>query len=304
MKRTPRPDSSAPPLGVGSPALVAGQVDEPVRVAFKREHALFSNHRYPQALVLLTDLLARPDLTSRQRFEALCRKADCLEHLQRPKAAVELLREVTRAHRDEVLGFSLLGEYLYEVMDDCAGALRALRRALRLNPKDPDSLWWRGQVYQLGLAKLALARKSYRAALESDPGYAPAMDSMASVAEAEGKWIEAIDWRKNHYRRTRQAHDLVQLAELYLRLGNVPAAQKYARQASKRAPGLASGWLVLAKALAAGRRLAHGAEALKRFTKLAHPRSGPFVYSRDFAWLEPLLDRPEVQALLPRIPKQ
>ena len=291
-----RPASSAP--------LVAGQVAEPVRAAFNREHALFSHHRYVQALDLLTELLARPDLTARQRIEALCRKADCLEHLQRPRQAVELLRKVTRSYPDDVLGFSLLGEYLYEVMDDCRGALRALRRALKLNPKDPDSLWWKGQVYQLGLSRFGAARKAYQAALEADAGYAPAMDSLAVICEAQGRWIEAIDWRKAHYRRTRHAHDLVQVAELYLRVGNVPAAAKYARQAARREPGDAAAWLALAKAMTAARRFARGAGALARFARLADPKTGPFAYSRDFAWLEPLLERPDVRRILPRIPKR
>src|ERR1041384_1598767 len=115
---------------------------DPVKAAFKREQVLFTRHRYDQALTLLGELLGRPDLTDRQRFEALCRKAECLEHLNRPRAAVELLREITRAHPDEALGFSLLGEYLYRVYDDCPGALRALGRALALNPKDADTIWW------------------------------------------------------------------------------------------------------------------------------------------------------------------
>ncbi|MCH7472018.1 hypothetical protein IIA79_03595, partial [bacterium] len=104
----------------------------------------------------------------------------------------------------------------------------ALRRALKLQPKDADSLWWYGQVHQLGLADLPRARRSYMSALEVEPNYAAAQESLAVLCEAEGKWIEAIDWRKSHYRRTLLVNDLVSLADLYLRLGNVVAARKYA----------------------------------------------------------------------------
>lgn len=278
---------------------------DPVKAAFKREQALFTKHRYEQAMGLLTELLGRPDLTARQRFEALCRKAECLEHLNRPRAAVELLREITRAHPDEALGHSLLGEYLYRVHDDCPGALRALNRALSLNPKDADTLWWRGQVWHQGLADLPRARRAYLAALEADARHASSMESLASLCESEGKWIEAIDWRKRHYLRTRQPADLAGLADLYLRLENVHAAMKYARSAIRRAPRSATAWLQSAKAHAAGRRFARAEAALRRFARLADAATGPFVLSRDFGYLEALLDRrPAIRGLLSRLPVQ
>ncbi len=278
---------------------------DPVEAAFKREQVLFTKHRYDQALTLLTELLARPDLKAHKRFEALCRKAECLEHLNRPRAAVDLLREITRAHPDESLGYSLLGEYLYRVHDDCPAALRALGRALVLNPKDADTLWWRGQVWHQGLADLARARRSYVAALEADSRHASAMDSMAALCEAEGRWIEAIDWRKRHYLRTRQATDLTALADLYLRLENVHAAMKYARSAVRRAPRSAAAWLQCAKAHATGRRFTRAEDALRRFARLANPASGPFLFSRDFGYLEPLQEhRPGLRALLDRLPTQ
>jgi len=293
------------PIGPASPRQpVASQIAEPVRQAFKREQALFSRHRYTQAMALLSDLLARPDLTPRQRFEALCRKAECLEHLKQPRLAVELLREVTRSNPNEPLGFSLLGEYLYRIHEDCRGALKALNRALALSPKDPDTLWWQGQVYQMGQADLDRARRTYMAALETDAAYAAAMESLAVLCEAEGKWIEAIDWRKMHYKRTHQPTDLVQLADLYLRLGNTAAAQKYARTAVHRAPAAPAAWLALAKALAAGRKGKRAVDALERYARLAHPKAGPFLYSRDFVFLESIIDRADVQRLLPKLPTQ
>ena len=279
-----------------------GTLAEPVTSAFGREHALFSRHRYEEALALLADLLGRADLTRRQRFEALCRKAECFEHVRRPRQSVILLREISRAFPNEALGHSLLGEFLYRVCDDCHGAIRALNRALRINSKDPESLWWKGQVYQLGLADFRRARRCFLGALAADPGYEAAMESLASICEAEAKWVEAVDWRKAHYRRTRAAADLVQLADLYLRLGNVPAAMKYARSAVRRSPNGATAWLNFAKAHAAGRRFRRAAEGLARYARLADELAGPFVHSRDFGFLEPVLDRPEVRRLLPRLP--
>ena len=290
------------PGSVAPRSSVMPQVAEPVRQAFKREQALFTRHRYTQAFSLLGELLARPDLTTRQRFEALCRKAECLEHLKQPRKAVELLREVTRSSPEEPLGFSLLGEYLFRIHEDCRGALKALARALQLNPRDADTFWWRGQVHQMGQADLRSARRTYLAALEIDPNYASAMESLAVLCEAEGKWIEAIDWRKRHYKRTRQPGDLMQLADLYLRLDNVAAAQKYSRIAVRRSPESAGAWLSLAKSLAVGGRCARASAALARYARLAHPKAGPFVYSRDFVFLESIIERPEVQRLLPKLP--
>jgi tetratricopeptide (TPR) repeat protein len=282
--------------------VAVGAASEPVPSALVREHNLFSRHRYDEALALLGGLLGRADLTRRQRFEALCRKAECLEHLRRPRQAVALLRGVSRAFPDEALGHSLLGEYLYRVCDDCHGAIRALNRALRINAHDPDSHWWKGQVYQLGLADVRRARRAYLAALAVDPKYEAGMESMASVCEAEAKWIEAVDWRKCHYRRTRAASDLVQLADLYLRLGNPPAAMKYARSAVRRSPESATAWLHYATSHAAGRRFRRAVEGLARFARLSDGLAGPFVHSRDFGYLESVLDLPGVRRLLSRLP--
>lgn len=295
---------SASRSGPAPSAVTPGKpVAEPVRTAFKREAALFSSRRYEQAFALLGALLGRPDLTPRQRFEALCRKAECLEHLYRPAEAVRLLREITRGHPNEPLGFSLLGEFLFQVHDDAEGALRALRRALSLQPKDVDSWWWTGQVHQYGRADLARARRAYGKALEIDPQYAPAFDSLAVVCESEGRWIEALDWRKSHYRRTHQVNDLVAIAELYLRVGNAAAAVKYARTAARRSARSATAWMALAKAAAVLGRPALAQRALKRFTRLAGS-GGPVLEARDFAHLESLLARPAAARLVARLPRR
>lgn len=294
----------AQPRPVSTQPLVRGQQQEPVRAAFKREQVLFNRHRYNQALELLADLLGRPDLTSRQRFEALCRKAECLEQMHRSLSALKLLREITRMHPREPLGFSLLGEYLFRSQDDSRGALTALRHALKLQPKDPDTHWWMGQVYQFGLGRFRQARRAYTAALDVDAGYVSAQEALASLCESEGKWIEAIDWRKAHYRKTRDADDLAGLAELYLRLHNVVAAHKYARTATRRDPRSAGAWLAYAKTLAAQGRLSRATAALRRYVPLAGRLSGPLLSSRDFVYLEPLLDRSGVLSLLKKLPVQ
>jgi Tfp pilus assembly protein PilF len=115
---------------------------------------------------------------------------------------------------------------------------------------------------------------------------------------------QAIDWRKAHYRRTRSTTDLAALADLYLRIGNPHAAMKYARNATRKDPRAPAAWLSYAKAYAAGRRPGRAMRGLRRFTSLAGPDAGPFVYSRDFAFLEPLAERPDFRRLLPRLPIQ
>ncbi len=298
MKRSSSPGSGGRRGGLAT----KGEPARNIRLAFKLEQAYVSRRRYDRAVRLLDGLLRRSDLGDRMRFEILCRKADCLEHLGRPREAVDLVRSLTRKFRKESLGFSLLGEYLHRIEEDHSGALRALARALKLEPEDPDSLWWRGQVYQVGFAMLGKARSVYRAALAADPEYSPAHESLAVLAETEGKWIEAIDWRKSHYRLTRWPPDLAALAVLYLRLGNCAAARKYARRAVRRAPGDAQAWLVLAEAYAAVSRPGRAAKALRRFAALARRGPGAILSSRDIACLEPALARPEVRKLLKRFP--
>lgn len=274
---------------------------ETVMAAFKREQGLVVNHRYAQALAVLEAVLGRGDLTPRQRFDAMCRKADCLERLFRLREALELLRAVSKEFPQEALGHSLLGEYLYRVKGDCREALGAVGRSLKLNPRDAESLWWKGHILQCGLARFKRARRCFLAALAAEPEYGPAAESLAILAEVEGKWIEAIDWRKAHYRWTRRADSLVALAELYLRVGNASAARKYARQAARKEKGSAYVWLALAKAHAAEGRLRFALQALKRFRRLVDS-SGPFVSASDLAFLEPVIGLSEARGLLRRLP--
>lgn len=268
---------------------MAGKAD-PVAEALKRESRHFTGQRYGKSVKLLEDILRRKDLKPRQRFEALCRKAESLERIGRSRAALEILRAVTKSHPNEPLGFSLLGEYLFRVAEDPAGALAALGHALEMSPEDPDTFWWRGQVYQSGLGDLKRARECYLYALRCDPKYAQAMESLATLAESQGRWIEAIDWRKAHYLREKRASSLSAIAELYLRLGNLPASQKYSASAVRRSPGDASAWLVRAKSLSASGMLSRSRAALVRYARLADSRMGPHIYPRDMFWLEPLVD--------------
>lgn len=277
--------------------------EETVGAAFKREQDLAGNRRYAQALALLDNLLTRADLTARQRLDAMCRKADCLEHLYRPGEALDVLWSMTREFPREALAHSLLGEYIYRVRGDCRAALRALGRSLKLNPRDAESLWWTGQIFQCGLARFKKARRCFLAALSVEPEYGPAMESLAILAEAEGKWIEAIDWRKAHYRRARRPESLVALAELYLRVGNSPAARKYARQAVRNAKRDASAWLTFAKAQAAEGRLRGALRALCRLKRQADLRAGPALSASDLAVLEPVLRLRGARRILRRLPR-
>jgi len=292
--------------GETSPAAsgrAAGKAD-PVSEALRRESRHFTGQRYGKSVELLEDILRRKDLKPRQRFEALCRKAESLERIGRARAALEILRAVTKSHPNEPLGFSLLGEYLFRVAEDPYGALTALGRALEMSPEDPDTFWWRGQVYQSGLGDLKRARECYLFALRCDPKYAQAMESLAVLAESSGKWIEAIDWRKAHYLREKRASSLSAIAELYLRLGNLPAAQKYSASAVRRSPRDASAWLIQAKALSACGILPKAAQALERYAKLANLKAGPHIYPRDMFWLEPLMDDPRSAGIVGRFSAQ
>jgi len=289
---------AANPVRRGKPGGRVRRMAEPVRDAMSRESRHFSGRRYTRAHEVLEELLRRPDLTRNQRFEALIRKAECLERMGMARSALDVLRAVTKSFPDEPLGWSLLGEYLFRIGEDSPGALQALGRALELSPDDPDSLWWRGQVFQSGLGNFKHAREAYQAALKADEKYGAAMGSLAELCEAQGNWIEAIGWRKSHFARDRKAADMTALAELYLRLGNFPAALKYARSAIHRLPRDAGAWLASAKAHAASGDTSGAALALGRYSSLAHPKSGPLIYSRDMAWLQSVLDRPGVARIV------
>jgi len=289
------------PAATAASVIEAGR-PESVNSALRREQLLYGSRRYGRALGLLDAVLARADLTGRQRFEALTRKAACLEQLRRPGLALAVIRDTARTYRDDPLAHSLLGEYLYRVAGDSRGALRALGRALKLDPKDPDTHWWMGQVYQLGLGRPARARSSYLAALALDQRYAPAMDSLAELAELMGRFIEAIDWTKAHYRLARSSADITALAGLYLRLGNANAGVKYGRLAVRREPRSAPAWLALARALAGSGRPRASANALSRFAVLATPRSGPFLSSSDLACLDEVLELPCMRGMRGKLP--
>jgi len=277
-----------------------GQVD-PVSEALRRESRHFMGRRYGKSVELLEVILRRKDLKPRQRFEALCRKAESYERIGRARSALDILREVVKAHPNEPLGFSLLGEYLFRVGADPQGALIALSRALEMSPDDPDTLWWRGQVYQSGLGDMKRARESYLYALRADPKYGQAMESLAVLAESQGRWIEAVEWRKAHYLREKKAQVLSAIAELYLRLGNPAAAGKYSSSAVRRSGRDASAWLTQAKALSASGNLAGAKSALRRFGRLANSRSGPHIFSHDLYWLEPLMDDPDSAEIVRRL---
>ena len=287
----------------GAEASIAEAVrPESVKSVLRREQVLYGSRRYGQALGLLDAVLARADLTAHQRFEALTRKAACLEQLRRPAQALTVIRQTARTYRDDPLAHSLLGEYLYRVAGDSRGALRALGRALKLDPKDPDTHWWMGQVHQLGLNRPARARRSYLAAMDADQRYAPAMNSLAELAELGSRFIEAIDWTKAHCRVTRSSGDLTVLADLYVRLGNANAAVKYGRLAVRRDVRSARAWLALTRALAGAGRPRASANALSRFAALANPRSGPFLSGADLARLEEVLDLPCMRGMRERLP--
>jgi tetratricopeptide (TPR) repeat protein len=273
---------------------------DPVAEALRQESRHFTGRRYGKSVELLEDLLRRKDLKPRQRFEALCRKAESLERIGRSRAAMEILRAVVKSHPNEPLGFSLLGEYLFRVAEDPAGALSALGRALEMSPEDPDTFWWRGQVYQSGLGDLKRAKECYLFALRSDPKYVQAMESLAILAESSGRWIEAIDWRKAQYLREKKASTLSAIAELYLRLGNIAASLKYSSSAVRRARRDAAAWLTQAKALAASGLVPRASRALGRYAALADARTGPHIYPRDMYWLESLMDEPGPAAIVGR----
>lgn len=277
---------------------------DPVAEALRRESRHFTGHRYGKSVELLEGILRRKDLKPRQRFEALCRKAESLERIGRTRAALEILSAVTKSHPNEPLGFSLLGEYLFRVAEDPFGALVALGRALEMSPEDPDTLWWRGQVYQSGMGDMKRAKESYLYALRADPKYVQAMESLAVLAESSGKWIEAVDWRKAQYLREKRASSLSAIAELYLRLGNFSAAWKYSASAVLRSRGDASAWLTHAKTLSASGLLVRAKSALERYASLADYRMGPHIYPRDMFWLEPLLDFPRTAGIVARMSAQ
>ena len=273
---------------------------DPVLEALRRESRHFTGRRYGKSVKLLEDILLRKDLKPLQRFEALCRKAESLERIGRVRSAMDILRTVTKSHPDEPLGFSLLGEYLLRVADDPQGALTALARALDMSPDDPDTLWWKGQAYQAGLGDMKRAKECYLYALKADPKYAQAMESLAVLAESQGRWIEAVEWRKAHYLREKRPASLCAIAELYLRLGNLPAAQKYTASAVRCSPRDAMTWLTRAKALSAVGDLARAIKALSRYASLADARIGPHIFPRDMFWIEPMMDDPHAAALIRR----
>jgi tetratricopeptide (TPR) repeat protein len=154
--------------------------------------------------------------------------------LNHPEKAVPLLREAVRQDPQEKQAESWLGTALWNAgqMD---AALIQLRKAASQFPDDPDLLFALGEAY--GKA----ARQQSEQLLEDSTGTAISDRIYASTYAAEHDWTKA----EGHLRRAilRDSHSVdahLDLADVFLNQGQLPAGLEQLEQASALSPNSAT----------------------------------------------------------------
>jgi protein O-GlcNAc transferase len=153
-----------------------------------------------------------------------------------------------------------------------AGALaqaeQLYRRALQLDPGDPD-VWFRlGEVYQ-SLARRADAEASYRQTLRLEPGHVGAHNNLGIVLMEQGRLDEAAD-RYRHALILRpdyaEAHNNLGIARMDR--GELEAALTHYEQALRLKPDYPEAYNNRGNALARQRRWPEAVESYRRAVEL------------------------------------
>jgi tetratricopeptide (TPR) repeat protein len=111
--------------------------------------------------------------------------------------------------------------YARELIGDVPGAIRAMRLAIDAATGAPESIAWThvqlGKLYW-STGRVGPARREFRVALSSFPGYVHALDALALVEAARGRTRRAIELE-------RQAVNAAPLPQFVAALGDLYAAE-------------------------------------------------------------------------------
>ncbi len=115
-------------------------------------------------------------------------------------------------------------------------AFVAARRAVAIDPDLADGYFALGDLQSINL-KLADARRSYLRALELQPSHAGAMDDLANVYVALGRFDEAVDWALRAAELDpNQIHAPYHVGLPMIELGDDAATARYLHAAERKRP--------------------------------------------------------------------
>lgn len=206
--------------------------------------------------------------------EAYARLARLLFGEERPQEAIAVVQRGLAVDPDDedlynVLGVCYLGLKRY---DD---AIAAHEQYVQLAPKDPNAHDSLGMSFQQsGRYDEALAE--YQAALRLDPGFEPAIVHLADTYAQQGRYRDAI----RQYRRyidtaqfdEARALGYGDIAQLLLRLHDIPQAEEAAREELRYNPG--DVWNSLLLAATRGDAATEASLRAKLFESSPYPERG------------------------------
>ena len=250
------------------PANAAAHADlERLLRAEERWHDLASLY---ESAAELSGTLGNSDVEIRY----LAAAADVWEgELDNPDSAGEILERILSRNPDYVPALTRLAK-IYEGASDWERCSEILERAIGLGPTGTDAAELQFRLGEVELARSGdqlKAQLCYRQALEHDPGYEPAINSLADAAREAEDWILYVDMLGRRYQQMGEGDKrrtlVSELATIYQeKLGQPEAMVSVLEEEVRLAPNDSSLLSALADSyFAAGRT----AEAAPLFTRLA-----------------------------------
>jgi tetratricopeptide (TPR) repeat protein len=183
-----------------------------------------SRHRFREALALGRRAVAISPTTARS-YGVI---GDALVELGRYREAFAAFDRLARL-RPGLAAYARVS-YARELRGDFSGAVAAMRLAVDAAVDEPEPLAWThvqlGKLYW-SHGRLAPATRQYHAALDAYPGYVYALDALAQVEAARGRYAQAI-------RLERRAVQTIPLPQFVTTLGDLEHVTGHERSARRQ----------------------------------------------------------------------
>ena len=185
----------------------------------------------------------------------------------RPREAVARLEPLTREGAEVSGARQRLARALFAA-GDRTRAQTLVTDTLKEHPQDPEALVLKGEL-QLASNQREEALRTFRAAVEAAPGFAPAQMALGRVHAARGDWAGA----ERAFQEVLKANPGAsaargELARVQVLAGNLDASLQNAEAAAKRTPDSLEARLALARSLVAKKDYARAkAEVSQLLTK-------------------------------------
>jgi tetratricopeptide (TPR) repeat protein len=200
---------------------------------------------------------------------AWSRLARLLLATAKPAEAVAAARKATELDDKFGEGFAILGvSILAQSPKDWNDAIAQAQQGHFLDMGNPIVETAVGKIFEAS-GQYEQAAASYRRALETDPGFAPARLALIQAELNRGNRDAALAEAKKAAADMPTSPDLqLLIGEITLRKGDYADALGYLERAMKGLPGNADGWALLARAYHFSRRFDEAAEAYGRAVEL------------------------------------